>query len=260
MKILLQILIFAIFIISNGYQSFVTSFMLDSVRQPLLKTIDDLLDSDLKILYSWSFEYMQENNPKFQKMMAENRFSSPDINDWHKDAVAMNLAYWDRCEDVKNQIDLLGDGKSYLGQYLINEYIDSIPVDLYTRPFHPYLAEFQQIMDRTFEAGLPVAWNRWYYGKVLGYGENRQKNEAKKEMLDFETIAPFCLILAIGYISAFIALSFEIFYHDFVSELSKEYFKKKFKSLFDRELKTKRTNEKKKVRVKIIQVQPTREI
>lgn len=258
MKVLLQILILAIFVISSGYQSIVTSFMLEPVRVPLLKTLNGLFDSDLNLEHSWSFEYFQESNPKYQKAKGEGRILINKLKTKFSKAAELKYAFQVQCEKYKKFIERTGDGKimnMYHGLYLIPEPFDSMAVDLYTKPFHPYLDQFQQIMDRTFEAGLPVIWNEWYYLNIFGYSGAQtirlNGERVKKYSLDFDLIAPFFLILVVGFIAAFIALSFEIFYHDFVSELTKKYFRRKFKEIFSRELRIKR-----KTHVRQIQVKP----
>lgn len=256
MKILLQLLIVAIFVISNGYQSIVTSFMLEPIRVPLLKTLNDLLDSDLKIEHSWNLECLHGSNPNYLKAKREGRFINPALEYRFRDAFKENYAFQVQCEKYKNFIARVGEYKIWNRLYLVPEPFDSMAVDLYTKPFHPYLDQLQQIMDQSFEAGLPVVWKSWYFLDILGYsGEKIQQFEkntegVKNNSLDFTLIAPFFLILFIGFVAAFIALLFEIFYHDFVSELSKEYFKRKFAKKERNELRTKRKTNVRKIQVK----------
>ena len=56
----------------------------------------------------------------------------------------------------------------------------------------------------------------------------RSFEEEEKIYLYFNEIFPFFLILAVGFSIALLALFGEIFYHDFLSHLSKEYFERNF--------------------------------
>ena len=58
-------MIFALFIIGNGYESLVTSFMLDPLKQPMITTIDELFDSDMKFYGFYYLDYIYEENPKY---------------------------------------------------------------------------------------------------------------------------------------------------------------------------------------------------
>jgi hypothetical protein len=81
-------------------------------------------------------------------------------------------------------------------------------------------------MDRSFEAGIDVAWDRMYYIFLfeisLGSQFRKPATDDQKSILDFDSIAPFFLILAFGFFAAVLEFPLEIFHHDFVSELSRE--------------------------------------
>ncbi len=85
-------------------------------------------------------------------------------------------------------------------------------------------------MDRCHEFGLITYWENHYMDEakldLSWYGCRSFPDE--KIYLNFREIHPFFLILAVGFLIALLALIGEIFYHDFLSQLSKEYFERKF--------------------------------
>lgn len=257
MKILFQILIFSIFIFSQGYQSIVTSFMLHPSEEKLLSTFDQVFESDLMIVKDDRMKELYKNNPGYQKADHDGRvIEYDDLGNWTKNLVRKNLVDLQPCNLMRQRIEYEGDGTKYEGLYLISDPVYYTENDLYTRPFHPYIDKFQYLMDLSFEAGLPQAWLKFYYAKWFEGYKNVSTPE-EKIFLDLGLIAPFFLILAVGFIAAFIALSFEIFYHDFVSELSKEYFQQKFRKYILRELDVEDIKIK-KVQVKKIVIKPGR--
>lgn len=254
MKILLQILIVTFWIFSNGYQSIVTSFMLNPARIDHLKSVEEVLDSETKIPLKSIFEEIHEDNPKYQKAVKDGRVVEHEFLYYGKEK--KEVANIDYCEVNKDRIEYEGDGKSWRGYYLIPEVVYSTFNDLYVKPFHPFIEKLQEIMDRTFEAGMHQEWTRRFYTvhNAIKYDGNfkRPVRIEEKKNLDFEDIVPFCLILAFGFVSSLLSLVFEIFYCDFVSELSREYFERKFGRFFKRKRKVKKS------KVKIIQVKPRR--
>ncbi len=87
-------------------------------------------------------------------------------------------------------------------------------------------------MDWSFEAGLLDVWDELYY-KALKDTEDilplNSRLPKENHYLNFALIAPFLLILVFGFASATFVLFLEIFHHDFFKNLSKEYFRRKFK-------------------------------
>ena len=88
-------------------------------------------------------------------------------------------------------------------------------------------------MDQCFEAGLKKFWDDHYLDDYFlddAKWTSLTCIAPRKEhiFLYFSDILPFFLILAVGFLIALLALVGEIFYRDFLSNLSKEYFKRKF--------------------------------
>lgn len=231
--------------------------MLDPIREKPLKTIDEVFDSDFKIADDGGILYaLHQDNPKFQKAHKEQRIvDHPSLKSsnehWTVRVEKGNLAIVQPCKLWKNYIVNRGDGKSCNGLYMIPEVLLSKPEDLYTRPYHPYLELFQRIMDHSFEIGLHQIWEDDFF-KISNYeAEGKEKPEAKL-FLDFASIGPFFLILAVGFATALLSLMCEVFCDDFVSNISRDYLRRKFNEIFRRN----RIIRVRKVRRKIIQVRP----
>lgn len=243
--------------------------MLRPVNQKLLKSIDELFESDnYKIQYFEDFNFVQEDNPKFLKAFEEERvisfeILSEDDEEWTSIYIENKFASMQSCKHFKNLIEHQGDGKSWRGLYQIQEVALTERQNLFTAPFHPLLDKFQKLMDLSFEAGLPIAWERFHYEFLNSYNrsENFQRNVEDDQMLDFFEIAPFFLILIFGFLIALLALLCEVFYHDFLLKLPKNYLRMKYQNYV---LRVQRKNVKRKfmtrVKVKRIQVKQAKEV
>jgi hypothetical protein len=204
--------------------------MLHPLEQKLFKNFEELLDSEYKINYQELIHFDYQNNAKYQKALDDKRIIEVDLNfgSLSNQSVENKMAVSQPCKYSKNLIDKLGNRKSYLGVYRIPEaaYIDR--ENLFVAPLHPYLDEFQRIMDWSFEAGLPIAWEIFYYEAHNEYytPDNFTKETDISELiLDFSEILPFFLILAFGFSIALFAFLGEIFHHDFISKI---YLRQKF--------------------------------
>ena len=80
-------------------------------------------------------------------------------------------------------------------------------------------------MDLSFEAGLPKAWDIFMFER---YEISHLKNE-DEDMLNFVLIAPYILVMVIGYSVALLVLTIEIFYRDFLLNFSKIFFWRKIR-------------------------------
>lgn len=106
-------------------------------------------------------------------------------------------------------------------------------------------------MDRSFQAGLHQAWEKFFYDKRDEYfGDREESSDDSKTILDFDAIAPIFVILAVGFGIAFLMLLWEVFHRDFVAELKEYYSKKKIKKMLRR---------KRKIRPRRIKVKPAKE-
>lgn len=94
-----------------------------------------------------------------------------------------------------------------------------------------------------------MAWEKFY---ILSYFEQyKSGNRSFDEnfFLNFKEICPFFLILVFGFTLAGLTLWCEIFHRDFVSQLSKEFFRRIF-----------RRNLKVRPKVKFVKVKPAQKV
>lgn len=209
--------------------------MLKPLQQDLLKSIDELFESKV-LIDAINLERYFEQNPNYQNALKENRIVSLfgyDDKDWLKKSIKNNIAVISHICDGNAQVN-------YPGMYQIPEiFYDSF--DLYVPPFQPYTDKIQNLMDRSFETGLLKAWKTFYSNEAKKfYGTKTNSNiKDEKEVLDFEALIPFFLILVIGFSLSLLVLFFEIFHNDFWSQLPKNYFKLKLRKIFYKKPRTK---------------------
>lgn len=195
--------------------------MLKPIQQDLLTSIDELFDSKV-LIDSTSLSFHFRYHPKYQSLLKNDRivslFSYKD-KDWLKKCIKHNIAIISHVCDGKGQ-------KGLFQMYQIPETFSTI-ISLFVHPFQPYIDKLQNLMDRSFEAGLLMAWKKFYFSEAKKYFKVQlnQVDSDEKDVLDFEAIAPFFLILVIGFSVALLTLFCEIFHHDFWSQLSKNYLK-----------------------------------
>lgn len=196
--------------------------MLKPLQQDLLKSIDELFDSEV-LLDGLNVEILFGHRPKYQNVLKNNRmvklFNYTDAS-WHGKAIKNNIAVISHMCDRK--------GKSFPGMYIIPEFFYT-QHPLVVRPYHPYLDKLQNLMDRSLEAGLLMAWKIFFFNDAKAFipNENNFKRIVadEKAFLDFEAIGPFFIILIVGFSGALLALFCEIFHHDFLKQISKKLLK-----------------------------------
>ena len=213
-------MIFVLFIFGNGYQSVVTTFMMEPMQISTFKTVDELLDSKYEVIVGKPFKFLMQNNLKFKKALSENRIfvreeSGKEIGPDFSSAIfgCRQAEIYYRYEKFpKVHFYILPEHVSALSNY----------VQLDVGFMNPFLTRIQYLMDLSFEAGLPKAWKIFhndfmnhYVSSVRGYSLNR--HEETRDILDLAQILPICIILLIGHSLAFLTLLCEIFYHDFVN-------------------------------------------
>lgn len=225
--------------------------MLQPLQEHLIKTVDELLDSEVKIEKFVDYENVKRINPRYEQAEKDNRVLefhfNPSVTDDWKYYTDNNVAANSHCDGIKNAIEHLGDGKSWNGLYLVPDVSHTVKNNLLIRPFHPYLDEFQRLIDVSIKVGLPKAWGRFYTQFVNKFYQKKSKKQefVKEEILEFNDIVPFFVILAFGFSLAFFSLICEIFYHDFLSQISRNYLMNRFEKFWRR-----------KMRVRRVQVRP----
>lgn len=216
--------------------------MLQPVYEKPLKTIDELFQSNLKFERKYFNTFFNKENQDHQKIIQDDRIIDVDLSPydevWTAQIIENKIALNQPCDHFKNTINEFGDGKSYLGIYQIPEVAYIYPENLYVAPFHPFLDNFQNLMDLSFEAGLPSAWKRFYFEFIRNFYSDLKTKEklGDKITLDFVDIGPFFLILIFGYMAAVLVILMEIFYHDFIVKLEIKFSIWKFLKIFKRKI------------------------
>lgn len=212
--------------------------MLQPVQQKFARNIDELFKSDVNILTTPDLDQVYGINPDFQKRAVNLTISMKIDQNWTHFYIKNNLATQFPCGYFANKIQKYGNRRSYKGMYLIPETSEMEVRNFFVYTFHPFLEKFQNIMDLSIEFGLHKAWERLYYE----YFNTRWMPQAitpdeENDILDFDAILPFFLILAFGYLIALFALLCEIFYHDFLSIVFGDYLKEKLDVVLRRNVK-----------------------
>jgi hypothetical protein len=216
--------------------------MLKPVQQKFFKTRDELFSSDYNIQASMSSLPLFPDNPYFQKAAKENRViktKAETLNDANY-YLKHRMAYPKHCNYNRELIDYFGDGKSYQGFYQIPQVAITVHDSLMVAHFHPLIDKYQEIMDRSFEAGLPTVWETLFFLTHREYQKvEKDIKKENKKTLDFEAISPFFLILVFGFFIALFAFLCEIFHKDFLKNLTIQYLKKKIIGISTKRSRTK---------------------
>lgn len=195
--------------------------MLQPLQHKLLKTVDELFDSDVKIIENDFIHAIHIDNPKYQNALKNGRVVSFDLilDNFYEHYSKENMATVQFCKEFKDLIEK----EKIQGFYQITEVAYSLRHNLIILPFHPFIDKIQELMDFSFEAGLPKAWENFYNElyKFPSNFSNERKNIEKKTFLDFDSILPFFLILAFGFSISLFALFCEIYYYNFAAHLIK---------------------------------------
>lgn len=81
---MLQILVFMLFILGNAYQGIITSFMIEPEQVGALKTFDELLKSDHRILVGAHENLILKDYSGYQHALTRGKISLPDKNVFFK--------------------------------------------------------------------------------------------------------------------------------------------------------------------------------
>jgi hypothetical protein len=213
-----------------------------------LSTLNELLDSSLKIFVDRDAEEIMKENLKFQKAIKQGRILF--TSDQQKFGL-MNLSGIIDCEIASHVTS--GPNPSH---YMIKQTIMSYYTELHVAYLNKYLRRWQQIMDRCFEAGLPQMWDTFEGNSkiTVEYGN------IPYEILSIQNIVFASLVLVVGWVCASMAIICEVFIHDFVEPAIRRWKMKKrdqklgkinFKRLRREKIKKSRS---KKVKARFIQV------
>jgi hypothetical protein len=95
---------------------------------------------------------------------------------------------------------------------------------------NPYIEKFQELMDLSFEAGLPKMWTNFLNADMFEKVHWTQfyEDDIPSDSLEFEQIFPIFRVLSIGFLIAGFVLLLEIFHFDFWVNFKFEFYWRKF--------------------------------
>lgn len=241
--VLLQILVFMIFVFGNAYQGLITSFMISQPEPSRMKTFDEVLGSDYKVLVGKAFHERMKSNNLYNSAFDQGRividngltffdFANPSADY----AVALPC-------DLAHYLVTTGLAPNF---YVMIEKICPYYVQLQTVYLSKFLKQWQLIMDWSFEAGLPTAWERFIADQST---TKSVVEEERDDILKLGDISVGFYALLIGCLLGCISLICEIFWNGFVEPYSQ-------RRKFLRENQGARKGTRKKLRVRRIQVRP----
>jgi len=222
--ILLQLIVSVIFVLSNGYQGAITSFMIQPESENRMKTVKELLDSDIRITSSPSFENLIQDSEEFQKIQSKldvthTVITSQAINNLtkHKSTLIM------KCDMAEYILTLYETLSSY---YMLPEKILLYIEQLEASFLNPFIERFQLLMDWSFEVGLPQAWKLYDENRgILKVDEN-----VESDILQLKDLFQVFHTLLIGYTLASLLFLAEICFHDCIVRLNLNFYASKLRN------------------------------
>jgi len=221
LAMLLNIICLSVFLLSNLYETIITSYMIEPAHENRLKTVDDLLRSDHEILTDKHFSYLVRDDERYQAI--KSRISLLHImneDDIKQEIIRKHYIFVRLCDLA--ELDLTSSSKN--GR-LMSDYYYMLPekltwkyVQLEASYMNPFLTRFQYYMDLSFQAGLPHMWK-------LMANQSDDKKYNPQETTDNDQIRLNDLwllfkILLIGLTVSFLCLLIEISYHDCIRHLN----------------------------------------
>lgn len=205
---MLQIIIFAIIILSCLYQGELTASMIEPPAEQKLSTFDELYESDYKLLVGDYGNFLMSNFENYEAFQSRINVSVEFLaNANFKSLANDNYALIMRCYLAKYELENKGAKEYY---YLLDHQILKYFVRLEASYNNPYFDRLQELMDWSFEAGLHQAWKMMV--NLLSYKLQTADDEVFLKLKDFKQV--FC-ILGIGLLVATLVFIMEIVYHKF---------------------------------------------
>jgi hypothetical protein len=255
--ILLQTLIFALFILGNAYQGVITSFMIAQEEPSKVKSFEEFLEGNQKVLLGGRIDMLMRDNEKYQRALRSgivNNTGSQYYSITFDELYSENQAIITTCDQAEFNI-YRGIAKNF---YIVEEKLFPYFIRLQTIFLSRYLKQWQLLMDWSFEAGLTQAWEQ-FMNIILYF----RKEPIKLQVLKFDEIFVVFNVMITCFCFAGFAFCCEIFWHN-IGGPYLEWRKHKNDNLSIREvqrrrfkfLKRKPKTQMRKLKVRRIQVQP----
>lgn len=212
LKILFQLTILMIFVLSTIYESIITSFMIHPMEQHRLRTFNQILDSNYEIMTDAAFMDAVKDSKEF--IAIKSRIKVPETyENYETEIKRQHYVYVRKCDSVefkfdeKSKSDKKGESDFY---YLLPERILKFYVRLEASFLNPFITRLQYYMDLSFEAGLPQIWTIFSEQGVLN--SSNLEFSVDPKILKLKDLAQVFYILLFGCSVTTLLLLMEIFF------------------------------------------------
>jgi hypothetical protein len=253
LAILLQLLVLMTFILSEGYQGIITSFMIESFTEPRLKSFKELFRSNFEIVMGDHFSTLMQENEDFKFAKSENRVRVFRGGVYFSYEQNFMRAIINECDELDRVMRVKSKD---IELYIINDMMFPSYVELDTGYMNFFLKTFQTLMDYSFEAGLSHAWDL-FEGTVVAKEKAKSRETHETEILTFNDLLIVFYILPIGFLIAFSIFLGEIFFADFINRFPIEMYRIKYRKWMkrvawqEREERRLKIRRKKKAKVRV---------
>jgi hypothetical protein len=212
---LMQLICLLTFIISNLYESEITSCMIEPYHENRLETVEDLLASNYDIVTDEGFAFMINSNDGFEALKSKIILTDLHLSErFEEEMIEKHSVLIAMCDAFESDLQrMLENGR------LISDYYYMLPelilwdfVRLEAGYLNPFLERFQYYMDLSFQAGLPHMW------KVIeNLDESRYSVADSSDTLHnlrLEDLHEVFKVLGIGLTASLFVFLLEIFYRD----------------------------------------------
>lgn len=207
--ILLQILVFMLFILGNAYQGAITSFMIAPTEPPKLKSLDEVFESSQKILLSDLIDMLLNESEKYQNALkhgiVNNTGSKYKIIDLHQ-MYEENIAIILECNRAKYHLENGLESKFYIVEEKLFPYYVRLEVIYLSR----FLKQWQLLMDWSFEAGLTKHWKNLV---EMSYAKNKP---SELNILKFDQLFVIFDVIVFLFVVSIATFCCELFWGNIV--------------------------------------------
>jgi hypothetical protein len=217
---LMQLICLLIFVISNLYESKITSCMIEPYHENRLETVEDLKASSYEIATDEVFAFMLQDNDGYKALKSKVKVTDIHLEErFYEELDRQHFVLIAMCDSLEVVIKAnLKDGNLVADHYyMLPELILWDFVRLETGYLNPFLERFQYYMDVSFHAGLPHMW------KVFENMDQSRYSVADAsgtlDSLRIEDLHEVFKVLGIGLAASVFIFLLEIFYRDCLANI-----------------------------------------
>lgn len=217
LKLLLQLFIFSNVFGAILYNSVINSIYISPLYLNYYKSFNDLMESGEPLTVDDYFDEVMTGNFNYEILKLEDKISIFKYVNVFPNRIVTNITIL-RCNFMKHVLKFQNvDPDSF---YHLPGSIMPYYNQLATGSHNPFLDRLQAFMDWSFEAGLPMKWEKMSEIKQENKGYDVMK-VISDEYLKLKHLKSILYIFVAGISLAMIVFLMEIFYHDFMEKLSK---------------------------------------